>query len=78
MMTVNKVEDYTNLLIPTKVNGEIWQNGNTANLMFPFNYIISYLSTFMTLKPRDMIATGTPNGTEARFDPPIYLKLGIW
>jgi 2-keto-4-pentenoate hydratase/2-oxohepta-3-ene-1,7-dioic acid hydratase in catechol pathway len=44
--------------------------------MFPFDYIISYLSTFMTLKPGDMISTGTPNGAGARFDPPIWLKPG--
>jgi 5-carboxymethyl-2-hydroxymuconate isomerase len=44
--------------------------------MFPFDYIIAYLSTFMTLRPGDMIATGTPNGAGARFEPPVYLKPG--
>ena len=76
MMTADEVEDYTNLNIQTRVNGEIRQNDNTSNLMFPFDFIISYLSTFMTLKPGDMISTGTPNGAGARFDPPIYLKPG--
>ena len=76
MMTADEVEDYTNLDIQTRVNGEVRQNDNTSNLMFPFDYIISYLSTFMTLKPGDMISTGTPNGAGARFDPPIYLKPG--
>ena len=76
MMTADEVEDYTNLSIQTKVNGEVRQKDNTANLMFPFDYIISYLSTFMTLKPGDMISTGTPNGAGARFDPPIYLRPG--
>ncbi len=76
MMTADEVQDYTNLDIQTKVNGEIRQNDNTKNLMFPFDYIISYLSSFMTLKPGDMISTGTPNGAGARFDPPIYLKPG--
>jgi len=76
MMTADEVEDYTNLDIQTRVNGEIRQDDNTSNLMFPFDYIISYLSTFMTLKPGDMISTGTPNGAGARFDPPIYLKPG--
>ena len=76
MMTADEVQDYTNLDIQTRVNGEIRQNDNTANLMFPFDYIISYLSSFMTLKPGDMISTGTPNGAGARFDPPIYLKPG--
>lgn len=76
MMTADEVKDYTNLDIQTRVNGEVRQNDNTSNLMFPFDYIISYLSTFMTLKPGDMISTGTPNGAGARFDPPIYLKPG--
>jgi len=76
MMTADEVADCNNLNIQTRVNGEIRQNDNTSNLMFPFDYIISYLSTFMTLKPGDMISTGTPNGAGARFDPPIYLKPG--
>ncbi len=76
MMTADEVKDYTNLAIQTRVNGEVRQNDNTSNLMFPFDYIISYLSSFMTLKPGDMISTGTPNGAGARFDPPIYLKPG--
>ena len=76
MMTADEVSDYTNLPIQTRVNGEVRQNDNTSNLMFPFDYIISYLSSFMTLKPGDMISTGTPNGAGARFDPPIYLKPG--
>jgi len=76
MMTADEFSGYSNLDIQTRVNGEIRQKDNTSNLMFPFDYIISYLSTFMTLKPGDMISTGTPNGAGARFDPPIYLKPG--
>ncbi len=44
--------------------------------MFPFDFLISYLSTFATLKPGDMIATGTPTGAGARFTPPRWLKPG--
>ena len=76
MMTADEVSDYKNLRIETRVNGEVRQSDNTSNLMFPFDYIISYLSTFMTLKPGDMISTGTPNGAGHRFDPPVYLKPG--
>ena len=76
MVTADEFEDFNNLQIQTRVNGELRQNDNTARLMFPFDYIISYLSTFMTLKAGDMISTGTPNGAGARFDPPIYLKPG--
>ncbi len=76
MITADEVSDYTDLSLQTRVNGEVRQSDNTSNLMFPFDYIVSYLSTFMTLKPGDMISTGTPNGAGARFDPPIYLVPG--
>jgi len=76
MMTADEIVDFKNLPIQTRVNGEVRQDDNTSNLMFPFDYIISYLSSFMTLKPGDMISTGTPNGAGARFDPPKYLLPG--
>jgi 2-keto-4-pentenoate hydratase/2-oxohepta-3-ene-1,7-dioic acid hydratase in catechol pathway len=62
--------------IITRVNGEVRQNDSTERLMFPFDFLIAYLSTFATLKPGDMIATGTPTGAGARFTPPRWLKPG--
>ena len=62
--------------IVTRVNGEVRQQDSTERLMFPFDFLIAYLSTFATLKPGDMIATGTPTGAGARFDPPRWLKPG--
>jgi 2-keto-4-pentenoate hydratase/2-oxohepta-3-ene-1,7-dioic acid hydratase in catechol pathway len=62
--------------IVTRVNGETRQQDTTDRLMFPFDFLIAYLSTFATLKPGDMIATGTPTGAGARFDPPRWLKPG--
>ncbi len=62
--------------VTTRVNGEVRQNDTTASMMFPIYFIIEYLSTFCELKPGDVIATGTPNGAGARFDPPIFLKPG--
>ena len=62
--------------IVTRVNGETRQQDTTERLMFPFDFLIAYLSTFATLKPGDMIATGTPTGAGARFDPPRWLKPG--
>ncbi len=76
MMTADEFEGYDNLPIQTRVNGQLRQNDNTSNLMFPFDYIISYLSSFMMLKPGDMISTGTPNGAGARYVPPRYLVPG--
>jgi 2-keto-4-pentenoate hydratase/2-oxohepta-3-ene-1,7-dioic acid hydratase in catechol pathway len=62
--------------LTTRVNGEVRQHETTDRLMFPFNYLIAYLSTFATLKPGDLIVTGTPTGAGARFDPPRWLKPG--
>ncbi|XSC46968.1 fumarylacetoacetate hydrolase family protein [Bradyrhizobium sp. RDT10] len=62
--------------IITRVNGELRQSDTTERLMFPFDFLIAYLSTFATLKPGDMIATGTPTGAGAWFTPPRWLKPG--
>lgn len=62
--------------IVTRVNGEVRQQDTTERLMFPFDFLISYLSTFATLKPGDMIVTGTPTGAGVRFDPPRWLRVG--
>jgi 2-keto-4-pentenoate hydratase/2-oxohepta-3-ene-1,7-dioic acid hydratase in catechol pathway len=62
--------------LTTHVNGEPRQDDRTSRLMFPFRYLISYISTFATLVPGDIIVTGTPTGAGARFDPPRYLKPG--
>jgi 2-keto-4-pentenoate hydratase/2-oxohepta-3-ene-1,7-dioic acid hydratase in catechol pathway len=64
------------LHLTTRVNGELRQDDTTANLIFPFDFLISYLSSFMPLAPGDIIATGTPTGAGARFDPPKYLRDG--
>ncbi|MBO0763070.1 MAG: fumarylacetoacetate hydrolase family protein [Hyphomicrobiaceae bacterium] len=64
------------LRLKTRVNGEERQNDTTDRLLFPFDHLVSYLSTFTTLEPGDMILTGTPNGAGARFDPPRWLVPG--
>jgi 2-keto-4-pentenoate hydratase/2-oxohepta-3-ene-1,7-dioic acid hydratase in catechol pathway len=69
-------EQLEDIRVVTRVNGDVRQNDTTASMMFPIAFIIEYLSTFCTLKPGDVIATGTPNGAGARFDPPIFLKPG--
>ena len=76
MVTSDELDPFSSLEIKTKVNGELRQNDNTDNLMFSFEYLVSYLSTFYQLKAGDIIATGTPNGAGARFDPPKYLTAG--
>ncbi|WP_172435275.1 fumarylacetoacetate hydrolase family protein, partial [Salmonella enterica] len=56
------VSDPHTLTLRTFVNGELRQEGTTADLIFSIPFLISYLSEFMTLQPGDMIATGTPKG----------------
>jgi 2-keto-4-pentenoate hydratase/2-oxohepta-3-ene-1,7-dioic acid hydratase in catechol pathway len=62
--------------LTTRVNGATRQDDRTGRLIFGFRYLISYISTFATLVPGDIIVTGTPTGAGARFDPPRYLKPG--
>jgi len=56
------VPDVSNLKLRTWINGELKQEGTTADLIFSLPSLIAYLSDFMTLQPGDMIATGTPKG----------------
>ncbi len=70
--------DPANLKISTKVNGEIRQDGHTSDLIFDCKYIVSYLSKYMTLKPGDIIFTGTPSGVILGYpeDKKVWLKAG--
>jgi len=56
------VPDPSNLKLRTWINGELRQEGSTKDMIFDIPYLIEYLSSFMTLQPGDMIATGTPEG----------------
>jgi len=76
IVTADEIGTFDSLKLETRVNGEIRQDDTTANLIFPFDYLIAYVSSFMTLEPGDIISTGTPPGAGARFDPPIYLRPG--
>ena len=60
----------------TRVNGEVRQDDYLRNMMFPIREEIAYISTFMTLRAGDIIITGTPTGSGARLDPPVYLEPG--
>lgn len=65
-----------NLDIKTTVNGEVRQDSNTENFIFPVEEVIAVLSQGMTLEPGDIIATGTPAGVGKGFKPPRFLKAG--
>jgi 5-carboxymethyl-2-hydroxymuconate isomerase len=76
LVTADEFDSYDNLTVTTRVNGEQRQHDTTANLLFSFSYLISYLSTFTGLQTGDIISTGTPTGAGARFDPPRFLVPG--
>jgi 2-keto-4-pentenoate hydratase/2-oxohepta-3-ene-1,7-dioic acid hydratase in catechol pathway len=54
--------DPSNVAVETRLNGEVKQKGNTADMAFPVAFLIRYISEIMTLYPGDLIATGTPAG----------------
>jgi len=54
--------DPQNVTVETRLNGEVKQKGNTADMAFPVSFLIRYISEIMTLYPGDLIATGTPAG----------------
>ncbi len=76
MVTADELDPSKPLQLTTRVNGEVRQHDTTENLIFTFADLIAYITTFTTLKPGDMIVTGTPTGAGARFDPPKWLKDG--
>jgi 5-carboxymethyl-2-hydroxymuconate isomerase len=76
MVTADEIQYGKPMHLTTKVNGEIRQDDTTANLIFDFGALLSYITIFTTLKPGDMIVSGTPIGAGARFDPPKWLKPG--
>lgn len=76
LTTKDEIPDINNVRLWLKVNGETYQDGNTKNLIFSVQHIVSYVSQFMTLLPGDVISTGTPAGVGLGFKPPIYLKEG--
>ncbi|CAM3553368.1 fumarylacetoacetate hydrolase family protein [Cytobacillus oceanisediminis] len=76
IVTKDEAGDPHNLSISLELNGEIMQDSNTNNLIFTIPQIISFLSQSMTLRPGDLIATGTPPGVGMGRSPKLWLKDG--
>lgn len=64
------------LRITTRLNGRTVQDGNTRDLIFPVAELIAYASEAMTLRPGDVIVTGTPSGVGFARKPPLWMKDG--
>ena len=75
-VSADEIDPAKALHLTTKINGEVRQDDTTANLIFGFADLLAYITIFTTLKPGDIIVTGTPVGAGARFDPPRWLKPG--
>jgi len=63
--SIDDVPDLRSLMVKTRLNGELRQDGRTADMIFPVEELVAYISRFMTLEPGDVIATGTPEGVGA-------------
>lgn len=76
LLTKDEVKDVQQLAMKLSVNNKAMQKGNTSFMVFGVNFIVHYLSQFMTLEAGDLILTGTPPGVGMGMKPPLYLKAG--
>jgi len=76
LVTADEVDPAKPLHLATRVNGELRQEDTTDRLTWGFAWLINYISTFATLKPGDLIWTGTPTGAGVHRNPPVWLKPG--
>ena len=76
LVTKDEIKDINNLKMMLDVNGERMQTGNTNTMIFNVDFIVSYVSKFMSLQAGDIITTGTPPGVGMGKKPQIFLKAG--
>ena len=76
LVTKDEINDLRNLNLSLNVNGQRHQTGNTNQMIFNFNFLVSHISSFITLMPGDIITTGTPPGVGLGMTPPVFLKKG--
>jgi 2-keto-4-pentenoate hydratase/2-oxohepta-3-ene-1,7-dioic acid hydratase in catechol pathway len=76
LVTRDEVADPNQLAIKTTLNGQVMQDGNTADMIFRVPFIVSYISEIATLEPGDVILTGTPPGIGNTRTPQVFMKPG--
>jgi 2-keto-4-pentenoate hydratase/2-oxohepta-3-ene-1,7-dioic acid hydratase in catechol pathway len=76
LVTRDEVPNPQNLGMWLEVDGNRYQNGSTETMVYGAAFLVSYLSQFMSLRPGDVIATGTPPGVGMGMKPPVYLRPG--
>ncbi len=75
-VTKDEIADVNNLKMSLDVNGKRMQTGNTSTMIFNVDFIVSYLSKYMSLQAGDIITTGTPPGVGMGMKPQQFLKAG--
>ena len=76
LVTKDEIPNVQDLNLSLDVNGKRMQTGNTKKMIFNINYILSYLSNFMSLQAGDIVTTGTPPGVGMGMKPQAFLKSG--
>jgi 2-keto-4-pentenoate hydratase/2-oxohepta-3-ene-1,7-dioic acid hydratase in catechol pathway len=76
MVTADELRDPQNLDLNCVLNGQVMQDANTSDMIFPVAELIAFLSTGMTLLPGTVILTGTPSGVGFTRKPPVFLMPG--
>ena len=76
LVTKDEIPDVQKLNLSLDLNGKRMQTGNTSKMIFNMNFILSYLSNFMSLQPGDIVTTGTPPGVGMGKKPQVFLKSG--
>lgn len=76
IVTRDEIHDPHQLDIELRLNGNVMQQSNTRQLIFPIDELIAHLSQFFTFATGDLIFTGTPSGVGAGRNPPLFLKPG--
>jgi 2-keto-4-pentenoate hydratase/2-oxohepta-3-ene-1,7-dioic acid hydratase in catechol pathway len=76
IVTLDEVGDLRDLRLTSRVNGEVMQDGHSADMIFDIPSLLEFISADITLIPGDVISTGTPSGVGIFRDPPILLKSG--
>ena len=76
LVTKDEVSDPQNLKLWLDLNGKRMQDGSTKTMVYGVNFLISYISQFMSLQPGDIISTGTPPGVGMGMKPQVFLKPG--
>jgi 2-keto-4-pentenoate hydratase/2-oxohepta-3-ene-1,7-dioic acid hydratase in catechol pathway len=76
VVTMDEVPDPADMHLVTRVNGEVMQDANTADLAIDMPNVIAQMSRYYTFRPGDVLSTGTPAGVGIAHEPPVFLRPG--